>query len=224
MNKLLLFDIHGTLINSEDFLKDYESQLTNFASEYFNKKILISFNGYHGLTERNNLKDIFEKQDLIIYEEKLDDFFNLSGNKYEVKRGSINLIRHVLKSLENLKEKYFLGLVTGSQKLIALKCLESAGIKNYFSFGAFGNESYDRYKLVEISVKRAIEKGWRGNEIFVIGDTPKDIESGKKAKLSRKYKIKTIGVLTGSGTLEELKLSNPNYIINNLSEIEKILN
>ena len=224
MKKLILFDIHGTLINSENFLKDYESQLTNFATEYFNRKINICFNGYHGLTERNNLRDIFAKQDLIISEKKLDDFFNLSGNKYEVKRGSINLIPYVLKSLENLKEKYLLGLVTGSQKLTALKCLESAGIKNYFSFGAFGNEGYDRSKLVDLSIERAIEKCWRGNKIFVIGDTPKDIESGKKANLSKEYKITTIAVLTGSGTLEELKLSNPDYIINNLSELEKILN
>lgn len=220
MKKLLLFDIHGTLINSENFLRDYESQLTEFTELFFKKKVKINFDGYHGLTERHNLKDIFLKQNLIISEEELDNFFDFSGNKYIVQDRNINLIPHVLESLKKLKEKYYLGLVTGSQKLVALKCLKSAGIKNYFSTGAFGNESYDRSELVQLSIERAINHGWRGHDIYVIGDTPKDIESGKKANTKN---IKTIGVLTGSGTLEQLKSSNPDYILKNLSELSSIL-
>lgn len=216
LKNLLLFDIHGTLLDSPNFLADYESQLTNLASEYFGKKINICFDGYHGLTERYNLKDVFAKQGLKISEQKLDNFLNFSGNRYKIKEGSINLIPHVLKALESLREKYLLGLVTGSQKLVALKCLKSAGIKKYFSFGAFGDESYDRSELVKTAIKNSDRKFNKEN-IYVIGDTIHDIEAGKNAG------VKTIAVLTGSGTREQLELINPDNIINNLSELEKIL-
>ncbi|MEK6914057.1 MAG: HAD hydrolase-like protein [Nanoarchaeota archaeon] len=220
---LLLFDIHGTLINSEDYLKDYESQLTGFTTDYFSRKFVVNFDGYHGLTERNNLKDIFAKQGLDLSEKELDDFFNLSGNRYKNREGSLNLISKVKESLQTLSDKNLLGLVTGSQKLVALKCLESTGISKYFLFGAFGNESYDRFELVNLAIKRSIKQGWKGDNIYIIGDTERDIESGKKAKSSLRYNIKTIAVLTGSGKFEQLKLSNPDYIIKDLSEIEQII-
>jgi len=221
MKKILLFDIHGTLIDSDDFLKNYEAQLTKFASEYFNRKIVVNFDGYHGFTERYNLKNIFFKQGLKISESQLDDFFAYSGKKYISKKGSIKLIPYVLESLEKLKGKYYLGLVTGSPKLTALKCLEYAGIENYFLFGVFGDESYERSKLVEKAIENfaKIEKSkFDRKNIYVIGDTINDIEAGKKAG------VKTIAVLTGSGTKRELEKLNPDFIINNLSELEKTIN
>jgi len=221
MQKLLLFDIHGTLIDSDNYLKDYESQMTIFATDYFGKDLVVNFDGYHGLTERHNLKDIFGKQGLDIKEQELDDFFNYSGHHYEVREDSVTLLLHVAETLEKLywpkeNQDYTLALVTGSQKLVARKCLDSVGIGRYFPFGAFGNQSHDRSKLVRKAINEFPEQIER-SKIYIIGDTPRDIEAGKKQR------AKTVGVLTGSGTREQLEQANADYIIPDFSELESLL-
>ena len=218
MNNLLLYDIHGTLLHSKNFLDDYEAQLTEYASEFFGKPVTINFDGLHGHTEKYNQRIIFERQGLDHDEKTLDRFFKFSGERYNPKLDSIQVIDHVSESLEILSSTNTLGLITGSNKLTALKCLTIGKLENYFHFGAFGNESYERSKLVNLAIERARSHGWTGDNVYVIGDTDRDVKAGNKAG------VKTVGVLIGSGDKEKLRVSNPDHLIPDLSELIQILN
>jgi len=55
------------------------------------------------------------------------------------------------------------------------------------------------------------------DSVVMVGDTPIDILAGKNAGTI------TIGVTHGFGTREELKVSNPDHIVDSLSEVERVI-
>ena len=218
--KLLLFDVDGTLISSEDFLSSYEPQLSNALSDYFNEQIKIDFSGLHGGTEIKNLKILMERQGLKASNEELQSFFKKFGRNYQASREDLRLLPYVSEVISRLSGSYLLGLVTGNQEWVARKRLDCVELNHYFHFGTFGNESDEREDLVTNALEKAKEYGWNGDlsDVYVIGDTPKDIAAGKSVR------VNTIAVATGSYTQKQLQDSNSDYVINNLSELEEILN
>src|SRR5262245_65415355 len=77
-----------------------------------------------------------------------------------------------------------LGLATGNIERGARIKLERGNLNQYFAFGGFGSDSEDRTTLV----RRAAEIGasrsgaaLSSSDVFVIGDTPRDIAAGREA-------------------------------------------
>src|SRR4051795_12134312 len=88
----------------------------------------------------------------------------------------------VLRSLS--REGVLLGITSGAVEAAAHIKLSRAGFNRYFPFGGYGSDSEDRIELTQ----RAIERGGRllGEEldpkdVFVVGDTPKDVEAAHGA-------------------------------------------
>jgi phosphoglycolate phosphatase len=122
--------------------------------------------------------------------------------------------------LENLKQFGVpRGLVTGNLEPIAWLKLDRIGVKDYFGFGGFGNESADRSLLVRHAVERAgnIYGTFNKENVFVIGDTPRDILAGQKNG------VKTVGVATGDFTVEELEATGADFVLQNLKDMKIIL-
>lgn len=76
-------------------------------------------------------------------------------------------------------------------------------------------EHYPR-KLILIREALKLLKA-NASESVVIGDTPTDIRAGKF------YGAKTVGTLTGEGNPQELAKSNPDHIIDDLSELPSVI-
>ena len=113
------------------------------------------------------------------------------------------------------KPDVMLGLATGNIESGARIKLDRGDLNRYFTFGGFGSDSEDRAELV----RRAAEKAGDKNgspippaNIFVIGDTPLDIEAGKRAG------FKTVGVATGSYTVDQLLASGPTIAVADLEQ------
>ena len=122
--------------------------------------------------------------------------------------------------LENLKQFGIpRGLVTGNIEQIAWLKLDKIGVKDYFGFGGFGNESADRSLLVRHAVERAgnIYGTFNKENVFVIGDTPRDILAGQKNG------VKTVGVATGDFTVDELEATGADFVLQNLKDMKIIL-
>ncbi|MEA2448780.1 MAG: phosphoglycolate phosphatase, partial [Thermoleophilaceae bacterium] len=82
------------------------------------------------------------------------------------------------------REGVLLGITSGAVEAAAHIKLSRAGFNRYFPFGGYGSDSPDRVELT----RRAIERGGRlvGEEldpadVFVVGDTPKDVEAAHGA-------------------------------------------
>jgi phosphoglycolate phosphatase-like HAD superfamily hydrolase len=103
-----------------------------------------------------------------------------------------------------------LGLATGNMEVGARIKLERGGLNPYFSFGGFGSDSESRAALVRKGAEAAARKcgsAIQAGDVFVIGDTPRDIEAGKDAG------FRTVGVGTGSYSPDQLLESGATFAI-----------
>ena len=107
------------------------------------------------------------------------------------------------------------GLATGNIELGARIKLERGGLNPYFSFGGFGSDAEDRTELVRKAAEKAAHKNGgfiAPSNIFVIGDTPLDIDAGNRAG------FKTVGVATGSYSVEQLLTSGARIAVSDLAQ------
>lgn len=128
---------------------------------------------------------------------------------------------HAAESLIWLREHgAVLGLVTGNIERVAWRKLAAAGLDEYFSFGAFGDEAESRDELPPRAIARAGQRFGRGfapREIFVVGDTPADIACGAASRLC------TIAVATGpEHSLDELRACKPDYAFPDLGGLRSL--
>ncbi|MEA2429171.1 MAG: phosphoglycolate phosphatase, partial [Thermoleophilaceae bacterium] len=108
-----------------------------------------------------------------------------------------------------------LGITSGAVEAAAHIKLARAGFNRYFPFGGYGSDSADRVELT----RRAIEKGSAliGDQldpqhVFVVGDTPKDIEAAHGAGCVG------VGTATGHYSREELEAAGAEYVVGSLHE------
>jgi phosphoglycolate phosphatase-like HAD superfamily hydrolase len=99
--------------------------------------------------------------------------------------------------------------------------LAAAGIDPaQFRVGAYGSDDKDRNLLPELAMRRATElTGYRfgGRDTIVIGDTPADI------LCARSGSARSLAVATGSHSLETLAQYNPDHLLPNLAETERVV-
>ena len=122
---------------------------------------------------------------------------------------------------DNDNYEVFIGLLTGNIEEGARIKIKHYGIEKYFMFGAFGCDHFDRNKLGPIALERARQNHglqFDSQETFVIGDTPKDINCAKA------FGARSLAVATGSFSCEQLMDYDPDYLLDDLSDWEKISN
>ena len=138
-----------------------------------------------------------------------------------VNEGEVNSMPGVKELLSDLKNKNVpLGLLTGNVEAIAWAKLEQAGIKGFFSFGAFGDSALKRTDLIEVARKKAekaLNRTVKKKELVIIGDTPLDISCAKEGD------IESIGVASGLYPRLDLEKAGADLVISSLEEKDKVL-
>ena len=107
-----------------------------------------------------------------------------------------------------------LGLLTGNAERGAQYKLKYFNLDPYFPIGAFGDHSLHRWELVDIAMKQAEAhwaRSWPKSEVWLIGDTPQDIEAAKKSG------VRVAAVATGPYSLEDLGSLRPDLLFPDLS-------
>lgn len=114
-----------------------------------------------------------------------------------------------------------LGLVTGNLSQIGWKKVELAGLRSYFSVGAFAEDGRTRARLARMAARRAMKEGLvsRDCRISLIGDHTNDVIAAKANG------FQAVAVATGLTPIEELQASSPDILVRNIAEldIEKLL-
>jgi phosphoglycolate phosphatase-like HAD superfamily hydrolase len=128
-------------------------------------------------------------------------------------------VRHLLRGL--LRLGIPAGLVTGNLSRIGWRKMERAGLRGYFSFGAFSEQGRTRAELAGRAAAEARRRGLVAHDapVALIGDHPNDIAA------ARANGFLSVAVATGVVPLEELRPHAPDILVEDLRglELEKLL-
>jgi phosphoglycolate phosphatase-like HAD superfamily hydrolase len=107
-----------------------------------------------------------------------------------------------------------LGLVSGAMEGAARTKLIPADLNRYFIFGAYGSDSPDRAELTGIAIGKAtrLHATLTPGQVFVVGDTPRDIEATHRAGAV------AVGVATGHYSVAELTDAGADHVLGSLTD------
>lgn len=224
MNKLLLFDIDGTLITGHGKPKKVALDIIRKHFPDFQNGSEVAFNG---MTDPLIVQSILAANDYQIEMDDpiitkiLDDFIS-ELKKYVNPQNPPTILPGISELLEILSkcENIFSGLVTGNVIQGAEIKLAAVGLFHYFKIGAYGSDHWNRNKLPPIAVKRAEHLfgiNFDPENIWIIGDSPKDVECAKANNL------KCIAVETGKVPAKFLSNAGADIVLANLSDSDYVL-
>jgi phosphoglycolate phosphatase len=216
--KLLLFDVDATLILTGG--AGLRALARAFKTLY---GVEDAMNGISpsGKTDPSIVREIFLRKlaEVQLIESKIPDVLEAyitylheeveSAKTYRILPGIAELLEQLA-----VRSDVLLGLATGNIERGARIKLARGNLNRYFSFGGFGSDSENRTALVRRAADVAVGKNsvLGSNDIFVIGDTPRDVDAGRDAG------FRTVGVATGQYTVEELRQCGADIVIPDFRE------
>jgi phosphoglycolate phosphatase-like HAD superfamily hydrolase len=225
MERLLLFDIDGTLTRSRNgYIPFNRAILATFGIPGDIRSVFPD-----GMTDPHILAEIFAKAEaaVTVSDELLELFSkNLAGayaSALQDGTTSIGALGGATQLLERLaaRREFARGVVTGNFEVTARIKLETAGLAGHFGFGAYASDSRHRPDLPAIAKERW-EKS-TGQRVsagccVVIGDTPKDLDAARANGM-----MKALLVGTGRYPVEELRHCSPDACVADLTETDEIV-
>lgn len=212
MNKqvnTVLFDLDGTLIDTNELIiSSFLHTLGNYYPDRFKREDVIPFLG-------PTLKETFESIDA----EKVDEMiavyrkFNLSQHDLLVKE-----FDGVFQTIQQLKEAGFkIGIVTTKVLMVVEKGLKLTKLDSFFDV-IVALDHVEKPKPDPEPILKAMELlGSKPEETIMVGDNSHDILGGKNAG------TKTAGVAWSVKGKEFLLGFNPDYILDNMTDLLDIL-
>ena len=222
MRRIILFDIDGTLIRGGPAKRSFVDAMVetygipgDFERVSFAGKTdpqiaqeLLAGAGISRAQILDGLDLLFERY-LVNLEERLPD------DPVTVLPG----VPELLDALDDVDD-VGVGLLTGNVVGGARMKLSSGGLWERFTFGSYGSDHAERDELPAIAVQRARDLwGERvaAEHAVVVGDTPKDVQCGRAGG------TRTLAVATGSFTIGELATHEPDHLLENLSDTERVV-
>jgi len=219
--RLLLFDIDGTLITSGGA---GEKALIDAMGVRFNVDEDLTGITLAGATDAAISRLLLEKHDLPVSPENIAGLLDTYLHHLSERIGKHDgrLLPGIVALLERLHQEpsCVLALLTGNIVRGAEIKLTHYGVWDYFEFGAFADDHHDRNELGRFAHARALERhgvDFPPESIYVIGDTPRDIECG------RAVGARTVAIATGHYSLGALREHSPDLLFADLSDTEAVV-
>lgn len=217
--RLVLFDVDGTLLSAGRAAR--ESILAALA-EVLGWEGSSDGNDFSGKTDPQILRElVMESVGRPRFEAALDSILDryVEELSRRLRPEAVVIKPGVPALLDRLADepRVTLGLLTGNIERGARLKLEPSGLNRYFPFGAFGDDSADRYCLPSIAVARAREETGRdfdGPSVVIIGDSVHDVACG------RSFGARAIAVATGPTPAEKLEAERPDALFADFSDVE----
>ena len=218
---LILWDIDGTILSAKGAGPDAFEKATE---DQYGKVIPLSSINWLGATDFAIAYGLLEKLGQKVNRrnaEKLVDGYlsNLPGLLDDTQAKANPGIPKLLETLHQ-HPRVHQALLTGNVKRGSDIKLDYIGVNHYFMFGAFADHSEHRNELGRLALelaRRYLNPNWSADHIYVIGDTPKDIECGKVIGAH------TVAVATGHHSVEELKPHEPSVVFENFADPSGLL-
>ena len=210
--KVILLDLDGTIVDSRDAYK--EAVKTAFAAFGQNFGVAEVATEIPRRLEQNLpindlLKGIDTQKFLDLY---LNAYYKATATKTKP-------MPKIDVTLRKLSEKAALALITMRYvpKENVIKELENFGLAKYFQHVITALDTHTPKPSPEALIKCAKKFGVQPCECLVVGDSVADIKAGKNAG------AKTVAVLSGIFSREELEREKPDLILENVNQLPDFL-
>jgi phosphoglycolate phosphatase-like HAD superfamily hydrolase len=219
--RLYLFDIDGTLITSGGA---GETSYREAVGEFLGTLAPLEGLNFAGNTDTGLARSVLLAAGKEPTREAImglhDTYLAILADRIHRHQG--NLLPGIIPLLDCLKERpnAVLALLTGNLAAGAELKLTHYGVWHYFAFGAFADDHHERNQLGPVAASRAFEEhgeDFTPDRIYVIGDTPRDIECGKA------FGAVTVAVATGKYSREELSSHHPDFLFDDFSDADAVL-
>ena len=221
--KLIIFDLDQTLVNSISF---HDEAFRYIFRRYFDVEAHLTEVDFAGKSLQQNFADLARLKGIAeaLIKEKIRAFlpgYDLvfsscippDARQY-VNPGVIPLLETLAKT-DNL-----IMLYTGDSPAVVESTFAATGLGKYFKYAFYGTETASRAEMVSRAVRKAEElagEKFTGNNVVIIGDSTRDIESGKV------FGARTIAVATGFHSASQLQVLKPDYLFNNLADSNSVI-
>ena len=227
---LLLFDIDGTLINTQGagmraftsaFEQLYPEQVAacggvpgiDFAGST-DSGIVMGMFAELGIDDSNSQRERFYAVYLSFLRRNLGE----PGITGSLLGGVAGLLGHLAEDVGGTA--VLPGLLTGNIAAGARIKTDYYGISGHFRFGSYGDDHHDRNQLGPVAVNRASDllgRDLSSAPVTVIGDTAKDI------CCARAFGARVVAVASGSISARELAGHDPDVLLENLDDVPGVL-
>ena len=216
MIRLILFDIDGTLIKTGGA---GEKAFAKVCEGEFNIPDATRHLHFAGRTDPAIVRDFFEKFGIAATPEHFTRFFSAYVIWLEKILGTLDGsvlpgVHELIAGFQAMSHRPVIGLLTGNIKQGAQLKLIHYRLWDLFTMGAYGDDHEDRNQVAAIARDRGSEMlgtKLRGEEILVIGDTPRDIQC------ARAIDAKVLAVATGTFSIDQLRELRPHWLLPTLA-------
>jgi phosphoglycolate phosphatase len=211
-----LFDIDGTLLITRDGV--HRNALHQAMREAYGVETTIDGIAYHGKTDLGILRAALERVGIS------DDSFDanlpaaleivcreVSANADRIAPILCSAIPEVLNELKSAGK--LLGLASGNLESVGWLKVEVAGLRDYFSFGCFCDQSESRADIFRAGVTEVERRLGKSARVCFIGDTPEDVKAARLAN------SQVVAVCTGIFKADELAAHEPDVCVSTCSEL-----
>jgi phosphoglycolate phosphatase-like HAD superfamily hydrolase len=221
---LILFDLDGTLMRGKGLGRP---AVEATIKEIFDLEVDLTNHWFGGKTDWFSLIELLTPhgvsgEDIAA---KLPEYQAAKVRHMEelIKTIPMCALPGALETVEALRERPHLplGVLTGNVESTALFKLRAVGFDpDWFTVRVFGHEAINRNDLPPLALQRAtapLNRIYAPEDVGIIGDTLRDIECAKINGL------RVVAVTTGFQDRDELAAAKPDYLIDDLRELLKIL-
>src|SRR3954466_547970 len=212
---ICIFDIDGTLLNSRDAVHYFA--FLNAIREVFKVEANTDGIHMHGNTDIGILRAVATRAGIpeASLESELSRIITrmcaeVEANSKDLRPELCPSVRELVTSLHD-KGK-ILGVATGNLETIGWAKLRAAGLRDYFTFGAFSDPHETRQAIFQHALTLA-HKVIPDATVVLFGDTPADISA------ARATGIPVIALATGIFPLAELERHSPDAAFSCCSDI-----
>lgn len=218
MVRVVLFDIDGTLIHSGGAGEKAFGRVCETEFGVPNGAARLHF---AGRTDPSIVRDFFQQHRIAPSPGNFQRFFDRYVFHLDHLLGELNGsvlpgVHEMIRGLGALPAPPLIGLLTGNIRLGAQIKLSHYRLWGAFRMGGFGDDHEDRNQIAVVARDRAsrvLRGSLEGEEILVIGDTPRDIECAKAIG------ARSLAVATGKYSTHDLQKESPTCTVESLDQV-----
>ncbi len=211
-----LFDIDGTLLNA--YGGAHYNAFHSALRHSFNLNCKIDGVPLHGNTDIGILRAVLRREGLTDadFDKHRASLLEHMCEQVELNRAQIRaeVCPAITELVALLSEQgKLLGIASGNLAKIGWMKLEAAGLRDYFSFGAFADQCETREDIFRSGVAEVKRRLGPTATVCIVGDTPAYIEAAKATGLP------IVAVATGIYSREQLQQCEPDVSVASCQEI-----